>query len=151
MNYQLEPYQPLISRRIDFAPRRLPAASRVSRRMEFGMRNLKHRLHDKTVSNRSTPEESLPLPLLARSRSQTPIPSASRFSTHPSVSEYRQPTTKFGGNRGAKSPEPGQRRVRFEGDDSDEDDTLRNEIEREGEEGSDGKISKPPVKCLLRK
>ena len=111
------------------------------------MRNLKHRLHGTKPNQSTTPE----LFLLSStcSQSQTPAgmpvigPSAPRFSVHPSASKYRQPTMTKGltGNRNTKSLEPVQNRVRFEVEDDEESDS-QHEIGRE--EGTQGKISKPP-------
>jgi hypothetical protein len=150
MNYQLAPYQPLISRRIEFAPQQLPAAPMVSRRMEFGMRKLKNRLREKTpVLSES---EFLPLRSLppTRSRSQTPaevLSSISRFAARPPVNtKYRNktpPTTRF--RVIAKPSKPNGIRFNLQ-EDSDEDvqvDDSQNGIDYEGEGDSGNKISKP--------
>lgn len=140
MNHQLEPYQPLISRRITYTPKHLPPPPMVSRRMEFGLRTLKHRLHEKSVTQSIVSEMSLSLPF-AHNQSQTPAPT-SRFFIGPPPAQATA-NKRLGGNRCTKSPEPGRSGVRFEGDDSEEDDDSRNEIERDGEEGGEGRISKP--------
>ena len=144
MNYQLEPYQPLISRRIKFAPKRLPAAPMVSRRMEFGMTKFKNRSREKTPDQSTPSELFMPLPS-ARSRSQTPaglppaMHAASRFSPHPfPTAKYRQQTMWSN-----KSPEPGQNGVRF-GIEEDEEDDSQDEIDIGEDEDVEGKISKPP-------
>jgi hypothetical protein len=150
MNYQLAPYQPLISRRIEFAPQQLPAAPMISRRMEFGMRKLKIRLREHTLAP-DLSESFLPLsvpPPPTRSRSQTPaeglrtnIPTTSRFASSPPITNYPSrhktpPTTRFS----AKSPKPKGIRFNFE----DEDVDSQNETDHEGEEDSGDKIPKPP-------
>ena len=140
MNYQLELYQPLISRRIEFAPKCLLAAPMVSRRMDFGMRKLKNRPREKTPDQSISSELFLPLPS-ARSRSQTPgLPPApaSRFSPYPhSSAGNRQQST-----RSNKSPESGQNGVRFEIEEDEED--SQDEIEIGEDDDGEGKISKPP-------
>jgi hypothetical protein len=157
MNYQLAPYQPLISRRIEFAPQQLPAAPMISRRMEFGMRKLKIRLREKTPN---LSDSFLPLPVRslppARSRSQTPadglqslhtsIPTTSRFAARTPVttstkypSRHKTPpatSTRFR----AKSPKPNGIRFNLEDEDG-----SQNETDHGGEEDSAGdKILKPP-------
>jgi hypothetical protein len=139
MNYQLQPYQPLISRRIKFAPKCLPAVPMVSRRMEFGMRKLKNQPREKTSDQSISSELFSPLPS-ARSRSQTPAATtASRFSPYPhSPANNRQRSTQSN-----KSPERRQNGVRF-GIEEDEEDDSQDEIEIGEDKDGEGKISKPP-------
>ena len=153
MNYQLAPYQPLISRRIEFAPQQLPAAPMISRRMEFGMRKLKIRLHEK-IPDLSRAESFLPLPVRSpslpptRSRSQTPaeglhtsIPTASRFATKYRSQHKTPPTTST--RISAKSPKPTG--IRFNLEDEDMDSQNGSDPGGDpGEEDSGDKIPKPP-------
>lgn len=151
MNYQLAPYQPLISRRIEFAPQQLPAAPMVSRRMEFGMRKLKNRLpvREKTPDHSVPSELFLPLsPLWTRSRSQTPalaerLPSmpTSRFAARSPVTTRQKtpPTTRFSHTKSLRS-----NGVRFGIDEDHDVDDRQNGTDLGGEEDSGNKIAKPP-------
>ncbi len=143
MNTKVQQHQPLISRQILFASQALPPPPIISRRMECGIRLLRHRLQhgatDSSMSRGIVPPRSPVSTFTMAPASATLPPSSSRFSAHPRPLLQREPTPFSLRKNGAPSSTPGEFSVRFQ---QDEDNESWVESE-DGDNNEERKIPKP--------